>query len=137
MESFLKEKLQCSRQSIQVREKGKVIDCLTASNSSVFYDHLFSANRSIEKPELYDKVKGQIKDATYVDPAWRQIVSKLKAMLPHDAFVVELGGGVHQRRSGFLYRDFPRYVPLDISLSSIERYAQTYKRSGIVCDATT
>lgn len=137
MEAFLEERLRPARDRVRIRQGGRVLDYLNESASSIFYDNLFAKQRAFSKPELYDVVKKPQGDAEYVEPQWRQIVSKLKAMLAPDAFVVELGGGVHQRRSGFLYRYFPHYVPLDISLSSIEQYAQTYQRTGVVCDATT
>lgn len=117
-------------------DSAAVIDCLTPSQEASFYDEMFRTGGG-EKPELWHEVKGKLpSDPEYVHPEWQIIVGILTERLPKDAIVVELGGGVHQQRSGFLGRHFANYVPLDISRSSIERYVTNFGRTGIVCDAT-
>lgn len=49
---------------------------------------------------------------------------------------MEVGGGVYQSRSCHACDRFPNYVPVDLSASSICRYAQKYCRRGIIADAT-
>lgn len=55
--------------------------------------------------------------------------------LPKDAIVLEIGGGVHQRRSGNINKKFEHYIPVDISYSSIKKYVEKYQRPGVVADA--
>ena len=71
-----------------------------------------------------------------VDSEWVGVVDFLVGELPKDALVIELGGGVYQDRGGFMYKHFQNYVPLNISTTSIARYAQRHDRWGIACDAT-
>jgi ubiquinone/menaquinone biosynthesis C-methylase UbiE len=116
-------------------EGGVLIDYLRPSAPASFYDRLFSPHRPIREPELYAQAKARPANPEAVEPAWQRLVDQLRDRLPEDATILELGGGVHQRRCGFLYRHFPNYVPLDISRSSIEQYVRTFQRTGIVSDA--
>jgi ubiquinone/menaquinone biosynthesis C-methylase UbiE len=115
--------------------RGVVLNYLRQSIESDFYDTMYRHSSS-PKPELCASVKQGCPDAEFVQPIVRSLVARLAKLLPPDAVVVELGGGVYQRRSGYLSRIFGNYVPLDISLSSIERYAEQFGRVGIACDAT-
>ena len=116
---------------------GKVYNCLNESESSQFYSELFS--ESFEKrnrPELFEQVKASHSQAGTAYRIMDKIVGKLRKMLPAEASVIEIGGGVHQQRAGNAYQYFPNYYPLDISDSSINRYVSTFDRPGVVADAT-
>jgi ubiquinone/menaquinone biosynthesis C-methylase UbiE len=117
-------------------EEGKLYNCLKESKSSQFYAELFSDSfQGKAKPELYDKVKaeGEQKGSAY--RIMNRLVDFLKGELSADAIVIEIGGGVHQKRSGDAYARFKNYYPLDISYSSISRYTTTFNKTGFVADA--
>jgi SAM-dependent methyltransferase len=114
---------------------GVVIDYVEPSCEADFYRELFDNSRT-DKPELWASKKCGSSDPEQVNPLIKQLVDLLTRIVPPDALVVELGGGVHQRRSGFLSKAFANYVPLDISVSSIAQYAEQFRRIGIACDAT-
>ncbi len=118
-------------------ENDGVFYCLNESRSSQFYAELFSDSfKGKNKPQLYDEVKHeeQKKNAAY--RIMEEIVGDLENRLNPEAVVVEIGGGVYQRRSAFAYKRFRNYFPLDISYTSIKRYNDRYAKCGIVADAT-
>ena len=121
----------------------KVVDCTESTKAATFYAELFDEQLKTERPEEWRRAKekaggiGEKKsDERPVDPEWVQIVDFLTGELPEDALVIELGGGVFQRRCGFMNRHFENYFPLDISHTSIAGYAKRHDRWGIASDAT-
>ena len=114
----------------------KVYNCLTVSKSSEFYSELFSETfQGKEMPELYaqNKLVYRMKGEAY--STMNEIVSYLKKQLNNTSVVIEIGGGVYQQRSGNAHEHFKYYYPLDISYSSIKRYAEKFDKAGIVADA--
>lgn len=81
------------------------------------------------------KVNEDIPDLNKAPQEMRELINFLRAHIPKEAIVLELGGSKHQRRSGYPNSIFENYVPLDISYSSIVAYAKQYNRFGIVADA--
>lgn len=122
----------------------RVVDCVEDTAAATFYAELFDEKLKKERPENWEAAKemdtrpgGRNKsDERPVDPEWVGIVDFLTGELPKDALVIELGGGVYQRRCGFMYRHFENYFPLDISRTSIAEYAARFDRWGIASDAT-
>ena len=116
---------------------GKLINCLEESPSSKFYNELFSEEKVRQTiPVLYEEVKRRYSEEGTAYKIMEEIVKLLEAKVPQDGLVLEIGGGVHQRRSADAYKRFKNYIPLDISLSSIARYSSKYDKTGIVADAT-
>jgi len=109
---------------------GKVYSYSRKSKSFDFYTDQFKGNKEfkigsgIQKEDLSKSPKEMVDAITFLQ-------NKLKP----EAFILELGGSKHQRRSGFPYAFFNNYVPLDISLSSVTEYSELYDRIGIACDA--
>lgn len=121
----------------------KVVDCVENTAAATFYAELFDEQLKTERPGEWRRVKREAgviseekSDERPVDSEWVQIVDFLTGELPENALVIELGGGVYQRRCGFMNRYFENYFPLDISRSSIAGYAKRYGRWGIASDAT-
>ena len=112
-------------------------DFTEQSAEAEFYDLLFSDESKIAERTLLDKnksseAKRRIEGLNNINA----VVSFLKNILDPDALLVEIGGGVHQERSGYIYKEFLNYYPLDISQSSIKKYVEKFQRSGVVADAT-
>ncbi len=122
----------------------RVVDCLEDTAAATFYAELFNEKLEQERRESREAARKadappgdrRKSDDRPADPEWVEIVEFLTHALPPDALVIELGGGVYQRRSGFMYRHFENYFPLDISRTSVARYAARYERWGIAGDAT-
>ena len=116
---------------------GKVYNCLTESNSSSqFYSEMFSDSfQAKEKPELYDQTKTEHRNKGDAYRIMDEIVAYLKEQLNPDSIVIEIGGGLYQRRSGNANEHFKHYYPLDISESSIKRYSEKFDKVGFVADA--
>jgi len=119
----------------RVKQHGWLLDSLEESASAKFYDNLFSEHREISAPELYAEVKERHATDGSDYRKMESIVRDLRTRLAEDAVVLELGGGVHQNRSGNATHVFKQYVPVDISRSSIRRYCETYDKPGVVADA--
>jgi ubiquinone/menaquinone biosynthesis C-methylase UbiE len=113
-----------------------VLDYLESSESADFYKNLFDSKNEVEKPELYHELKQTAPELQGSKAITEKIISVLEGKLDKNAVVIEIGGGVYQSRSANAYKRFINYFPLDISATSIERYASTYNRPGIVADAT-
>ncbi|MEL7062236.1 MAG: class I SAM-dependent methyltransferase, partial [Bacteroidota bacterium] len=124
------------RDKLKSLEGEKIYNFLVESDSSRFYSELFSAEEKKEKPELYDQQKDYYREKDGAYQVMNGIVARLKAVLDDDAVVVELGGGVHQRRSGNAYKEFKNYFPLDISDTSIRGYSERFDKVGFIADAT-
>ncbi len=114
-----------------------VYDFTRESEQSSFYDRLFSDDRPENERSLLEEKKSS---ASRLQQEGIQnintVVSFLKGMLPEDSVIIEIGGGVHQKRSGYIYKEFINYYPLDISRSSIRKYVDKYQRPGVVADAS-
>ncbi len=114
-----------------------IYDFSENSEESVFYNQLFEENKISGESTLLDKIKR--KDSGQRIQSLQNInsvVKFLKGYLNPDQIIIEIGGGVHQERSGYIYREFLNYYPIDISYSSIHKYVNKYNRPGIVADAT-
>lgn len=133
-ESLLREGLS-SRTAVD----GLVYDFVESSDSSEFYATFYGDDdKRPEKPELWAQVKASYGvGSDKVDPTMAAIVERLADTLAPESVVVELGGSSHQRRSANIYERFPNYFPVDISRSTIEKYAEAFGRVGFVADATT
>lgn len=118
-------------------EKELVYNYSEDSASSKFYDNLFSdENKKTVKPELFREVKIESKKTQNSTGKIEEVVAFIeKRQKPNDV-TIELGGGVHQGRSVNAYQRLNNYYPLDISGSSIRRYANKYNKPGIIADAT-
>lgn len=134
LENIIKEEY---RSHLSQGDPGSIFDFTEESEQSVFYDKLFSDERPDNEPSLL-KEKGP--SATRLEQQGirniNTVVSFLKGMLPSEAVIIEIGGGIHQRRSGNIYKEFINYYPLDISRSSIRKYVDKYNRPGVVADAS-
>ena len=113
-----------------------VFDYLESSASADFYKGLFDAKNEVKKPELYEELKKKAPEIQGSRTITETIISTLEKRLDKGAVIIEIGGGVYQSRSADAYKRFSNYFPLDISVTSIERYAANYNRPGIVADAT-
>jgi len=117
-------------------ENDKIYNFLEKSTSSEFYNELFSQkDKHNEKPDLYKELK---KKSGTKWPAYKimdEIMLMLEKILPDNAVVIEIGGGVFQHRSSNAYKRFENYFPLDISYSSIKAYSENFDRIGFVGNA--
>jgi ubiquinone/menaquinone biosynthesis C-methylase UbiE len=121
-----------------IENNGKLLNFTKESDSSRFYDELFSDDfkKKNDEFDLYEKLKtkAQMTGKSYHE--MEKLVNLLKSKLSDDAIVIEIGGGIHQARSSFSCNKFKHYYPLDISYSSIKRYTDKFDKQGIVADAT-
>lgn len=118
-------------------ENGLVYNYSEQSDSSKFYDELFSDKKEKpKKPELFDKVKKESKIEQNSIGKIEEVVRFVEKHQKDDSIVLEIGGGVFQGRSANAYERLNNYLPLDISASSIRRYAEKYNKQGIIADAT-
>ena len=114
-----------------------VYNFLKESDSSKFYEELFSDKFQKQPlPEKYNEVKQKHQKEGSAYNIMEEIVSFLEKELSEEAIVLEIGGGIYQQRAANAYKRFKNYFPLDISRSSIERYAKKYQKLGIIADAT-
>lgn len=117
-------------------ENGKVYKSLTESKSSQFYSEMFSDTfQRKEKPELLDQVKTEYYDKGDAYRIMNEIVAYLKEQLNPNSIVIEIGGGLYQRRSGNAHEHFKHYYPLDISDSNIKKYCEKFDKVGFIADA--
>jgi SAM-dependent methyltransferase len=118
-------------------EGGLVASALPHGKNAEFYDQFFDEALSPEasRRTLWNRVKVSGPYIEHDDP-FREVLDLIQSRVGSNALVVEIGGGVYQSRSAFAYKRFPNYVPLDLSGSGICRYARTFKRFGIIADAT-
>jgi ubiquinone/menaquinone biosynthesis C-methylase UbiE len=125
------------KDTVKKTENDLVLSFLNESDSSRFYNELFSTSfAKKQKPALFDSVKETQREKGEAYRTMEAIVSFLEKELKKDAVIIELGGGVHQKRSADAYRRFNHYFPLDISYSNIKSYTQTFGKEGFVADAT-
>jgi ubiquinone/menaquinone biosynthesis C-methylase UbiE len=118
-------------------DQGAYYDFTQESEQSSFYDKLFSDERpDNDRSLLYDKKPTAIRLEQEGIRNINTVVSFLKGMLQKDSVIIEIGGGIHQKRSGYIYKEFINYYPLDISRSSIRKYVDKYNRPGVVADAS-
>lgn len=103
-----------------------------SDKNAVFYNEQFKKETELaeKKSEILQPIKSLERDKT-ID----EIPILLQKKLHSDAILIELGGSVYQQRSGNLYQKFKNYFPLDISFSSMNRYAKEFKRMAFVADA--
>lgn len=113
-----------------------VYDYLENSPSADFYKKLFDGKEDVAKPELYEELKKNAPLIQNTHAITENLMSILGKKLSKDAILIEIGGGIYQSRSAEAYKRFTNYFPLDISQTSIERYATQFSRAGIVADAT-
>lgn len=117
-------------------ERGKVYNSLKNSESSEFYEEVFSESFETKKrPELYDQIKRGDGEEQGAYNTINEIVSFIDSKISEDSVVIEIGGGVAQKRSGNAYKKFKNYYPLDISKSSITRYSEEFDKIAFVSDA--
>jgi SAM-dependent methyltransferase len=124
---------------VQSLEGGLVASSVPISAGARFYDEFFDAELSpaTARRTLWKRAKASnAREATHKADPFLAVLDRIEELVGPDARVLEIGGGIYQSRSAFAYRRFPRYVPLDLSLSSISRYAREFGRPGIVADAT-
>jgi SAM-dependent methyltransferase len=117
-------------------ENHLIYNFLNESESAKFYNELFSEeHQKVDSLLLLDEHKKKWKSQQNAYLIMDEVVSFLEKNLHSDSVVIELGGGIYQSRSGNAYRRFDNYYPLDISISSITRYCNTYGKIGFVGDA--
>lgn len=119
--------------AIQGRNK-KVFDYSSASDSFDFYHDQFTGKADEESFKIGAKLSEEVSLAQ-APVEMQAIIAYLQKQIDEEAVVVELGGSKHQRRSGFPFKFFKNYLPLDISLSSMVAYSELYDRPSIACDA--
>jgi len=108
------------------------------SDSSKFYDELFSDNKTKStKPELFDKVKTESKITQNSIGKIEEVVAFIEKRQLTDSITIEIGGGVFQGRSANAYNRLNNYYPLDISASSIPSPHQVLEdiRTRSICPA--
>lgn len=117
-------------------EETLFFDFSTESDSADFYNKMTLGGTS-PIAEVKEKIKSEVisRDKGDTPPQTKAIVDKIRKRLDPESVVLELGGGFHQRRSGYLYQHFANYLPLDISYTHILRYTESYGRPGVVADA--
>jgi ubiquinone/menaquinone biosynthesis C-methylase UbiE len=116
-------------------ENGKLYNFLEASPSAKFYDEYYGGHKQT-KPELYDQVKQAHREEGTAYRIMEGIISFLEKELHPEAIVIELGGGMFQKRSANANQRLKNYFPLDIGYSNIRQYTEKYDRPGFVADAT-
>jgi SAM-dependent methyltransferase len=118
-------------------EGGLAASALPQGKNADFYDQFFDEAISPEasRRSLWQRVKGSGTYQEHGDP-FREVLDLIESRVGSTALVVEIGGGVHQSRSAFAYKRFPNYVPLDLSASGICRYSRSFRRFGVIADAT-
>lgn len=117
-------------------ENNRVYNFLEESASGKFYNELFSEKSdTAAKPELFEQLKEQSREKHSVYAVMEEVVSLMEKILPENAIVLEIGGGIYQQRSANAVHRFNNYFPLDISYSSIKRYTEKYNKIGFVSDA--
>ncbi len=118
-------------------EKNLVYNYSEVSDSSKFYDDLFSDKKAKPaKPEFFNKVKTESKVEQNSLGKIEEVVAFIEKHQKTDSITIEIGGGVFQGRSANAYKRLNNYFPLDISASSITRYSDTFDMPGIIADAT-
>jgi ubiquinone/menaquinone biosynthesis C-methylase UbiE len=116
--------------------EGNLINCLVESDSSKFYQELFSESELSDRPELFNQNKEEMNAKFAPHERMEQLVRFMETNLSEEDITLEIGGGVYQHRAADAYKRLPNYFPLDISVSSISRYCDKYKKAGVVADAT-
>lgn len=125
-------------------EGGLVATALPQGEREQFYDQLFDEARApdLSRRRLWSESKERwrfVKRKPGSPPPrdmFFEVLDQVEAAVGPDAVVLEVGGGIGQGRSAYAYKRFPGYVPLDLSGSSICRYAREFGRAGIIADAT-
>ncbi len=118
-------------------QDGLVASSTPEGPNAFFYDQFFDSDLTPDasRRSLWRRLK-EIANAPALNDPFVEVLDQIERAVGSDAVVLEVGGGVYQGRSAFAYKRFSRYVPLDLSHSSICRYAKEFKRPGIVADAT-
>ena len=116
--------------------EGLVASASPTGDSASFYSELFDAECA---PELSRRTRwNNLKQPGTREPdkSFCSVLDRIEASVGRQAVVLEIGGGIYQTRCCNAYERFENYIPLDLSASSIRRYAQRYGRHGIIADAT-
>jgi ubiquinone/menaquinone biosynthesis C-methylase UbiE len=117
-------------------DQKSVYDFTEKSVQSDYYNLLFSEKKISANRSLYNQTKStDSKLRTESLNNINAVVDFMKNILHPESILVEIGGGVHQERSGYIYKEFINYYPLDISQSSIKKYVEKYNRTGVIADA--
>ncbi|MDG1262463.1 MAG: class I SAM-dependent methyltransferase [Flavobacteriales bacterium] len=131
LESLLKDYL-----TAQTDENPLVFNLLTEADTAKFYSDMYSEGFEPERPALYQQNKKEFSVKDNAHGTMSTLIQKIKTLIPEDGSVIELGGSVYQKRSGNAVHELKNYFPLDISYSSMARYANQFNRQAIVADAT-
>jgi len=131
LESILKEYL-----TAQTDENPLVLNLLTEADTAKFYSDMYSEGFEPERPALYQQNKQEFSKKDNAHGTMSELIQLIKKLVPAEGSVIELGGSVYQKRSGNAVHELKNYFPLDISYSSMARYADQFNRQAIVADAT-
>lgn len=128
---------------VEFLEGGLVASTRPLGDNADFYKELFSPDTV---PDISRRTKWHDLKRPAVDSASRDTTTPpddfcsaldyLEKKVGRNARIVEVGGGIYQSRCCNACERFPNYLPVDLSASSICRYARKYGRQGIVANAT-
>lgn len=114
-----------------------VHDFSEKTEAAEFYHKQFYSDNSEYNSIKINRELLQSKTMEGVPAESKIIVDLIRNHINEDSIIIEIGGSVHQRRSGFATHHFNNYFPLDISYSSMKRYSEKYNKEAIVCNASS